>query len=173
MHYQRIKRHGDAETVKVPTSPAWDWLTETAKDLSVQTCIRWPFAVGKDGYGRVHRPGRGSLTTASRAVCELAHGAPPSPRHEAAHLCGKGNEGCVNPAHLAWKTPAENQGDRVRHGTSNRGERQWQARLTADDVRQIRSLHPQVSRRALAIRFGVSYGLIVDILLRRKWAWVE
>src|SRR6185312_1870651 len=59
-------------------------------------CMPWPFS--KDG-----RVGRGGLTYrgksywAHRLMCELAHGAPPTPKHQAAHNCGKGHYGCVNP----------------------------------------------------------------------------
>lgn len=33
-------------------------------------------------------------------MCELVYGKPPMPKHQAAHNCGKGNLGCINPKHL-------------------------------------------------------------------------
>jgi len=44
---------------------------------------------------------------------------------------------------LAWKTPSENNWDKLRHGTSQRGERGTRAVLTANDVASIRALHAQ------------------------------
>lgn len=52
-------------------------------------------------------------------MCQKAHGDPPSPKHDAAHSCGRGHEGCVNPNHLSWKTKKQNQADRITHGTSH------------------------------------------------------
>lgn len=84
-------------------------------------CLTWPFGANQKGYGILRIDGRHNL--AHRYVCKLAHGSPPSPRHQAAHGCGKGHLGCVNPYHLRWATPKENSGDRVIHGTSGRGGR--------------------------------------------------
>ncbi|WP_425482645.1 HNH endonuclease [Chelativorans xinjiangense] len=114
----------------------------------------------------------GRYRVASRIVCEEANGSPPTPKHEAAHNCGFGDRGCVNPEHLQWKTHAGNQMDRVEHGTHHRGERQWMAKLTIPDVRQIRKLRGEISQSKIAIMFGVSQATVADIHLRRKWAWL-
>lgn len=52
-----------------------------------------------------------------------------------------------------------------------RGETQWQARLTADDVRTIRA--SKESGKELARRFGVSPQTICDIRKGRKWQHVS
>lgn len=171
MHYARVKKHGDPHMVKKPESPAKDWL-ERHVDHSGDDCLTWPFAIGKDGYGRIHRENNGSLTTASHLMCEKAHGPKPSKRHEAAHSCGKGHEGCVSPRHVYWALPKENQADRVKHGTSNRGTQQHSARMSEDDIREIRTLAATMRVKDIAQKFGLHQSYVSQIISRKRWAWL-
>lgn len=171
-HYQRWKRWGDPNTYGMWRSTAQDWVKEHLHHEG-EECLIWPFHRGKDGYGRMHDPSRGSvLTTASRYILEQAAGPPPSPRHECAHSCGKGNLGCVNPKHLRWATPTENQGERVDHGTSNRGERQGRSKLTRADVLEIRKLINKESQTKIAARFGISQTTVNNIKSGKRWGWL-
>jgi hypothetical protein len=54
----------------------------------------------------------------NRLVCEAFHGPPPSPAHQAAHENGHNQENYAD--NLSWKTPKENDLDKIRHG-SRRG----------------------------------------------------
>lgn len=171
-HYQRVRRHGDPFTVKETPSPAIDWIAEHS-DYDGDDCLKWPFHIGKDGYGRVHRPLCGTLTTASNYMCHVAHGPKPSQRHEAAHSCGNGNLGCTNPRHLYWATPEKNQQERVVHGTSNRGERQHRSKLTKSDVRAIRRRATTESQKSIARDFGIDPSTVSNIVRRKKWAWLD
>ncbi|NNH67785.1 hypothetical protein [Rhizobium laguerreae] len=133
-------------------------------------CLFWPFGRGRDGYGRVWD---GEKTTiASRYVCELAHGAPPTPKHDAAHSCGKGHEGCIAPGHLEWKTPTQNQADRIIHGTHSRGERNVRAKITDDEAREILALKGVEPQSALVKRFGVSQTTVSKIQCGKSWPWL-
>jgi hypothetical protein len=170
MHYQRFKRHGNALIFKRVPSPALDWI-EVHKNYDVDDCLRWPFHVGKDGYGRVHYP-NGPLTTASRVMCTEAHGEPPSPKHEAAHSCGNGNKACVNPRHLYWATSARNHADKLIHGTHNRGERQGSSRLTDSDIVQIRELLKTHSQATVAKFYRVDPSHISNIARGTRWGWL-
>ena len=170
IHYRRIQRHGDANVVMKQASPAKDWLVAN-KDYQGDECLKWPFAIGKDGYGRAHRFDSGKLSTASRIMCELAHGAPPSQLHECAHRCGNGHLGCTNPNHLYWATSKQNKLDKLIHGTDSRGERSPVARLTADDVLLIRELLKTETHASIAKMFNVSRRAITDINTGRRWAY--
>jgi len=64
--------------------------------------------------------------------------------------------------------------DRVMHGTSNRGSRQWCNVLTEIDVRAIRVevAKGRESQRKIAEKFGVGAKTINDIARRKTWAWL-
>ena len=70
----------------------------------------------------------------------------PTPKHEAAHNCGKGHEGCFGAGCVEWKTHAENVADMVRHGTRLVGDASPGAKLSRDQVAQIYRLKPSGPR---------------------------
>lgn len=102
--------------------------------------------------------------SASRFMCEKAHGPAPSRYHEAAHSCRGGSAGCLNPLHLRWATPRENMLDKHRDGMM-RG-----AKLTEAAVREIRrsSAHPA----ALAEKFGVSRAAVYMVRNSKTWSHI-
>lgn len=171
-HYHRVRAHGDPHKVMEQPKPVIDWLTEHAGYDGFE-CLVWPFHRMRNGYGLVHRPGNNRMTTASALMCEMSHGPKPTPSHEAAHSCGNGAGGCVNPNHLYWATREQNQSDRVKHGTSNRGEQQHSARLTREDVRTIRSLAGDVMVKDIARRFGIHQSYASQIIARKRWGWLD
>lgn len=138
------------------------------KDYAGDGCLLWPFARLPDGRAAVSQ--RLGSSKAARVMCRAAHGNPP-PRHEAAHSCGKGHEGCINPRHLRWATPTDNQADKIAHGTTNRGERHGMARLTAPEVLAIRSIAGR-SQSDIAKEFGVSRRTVGFIQTKQRWAWL-
>lgn len=129
-------------------------------------CIVWPF---KWTHGSPSFCYKGKGGPAARFVCELRHGPPPSKIHQAAHSCGKAHLGCIAPWHLSWKTPKENQADRLIHGTHHRGEKSPWAKLSRQDVEDIKVLVKTIIQRDVAKFYGVSQQHISDIVNRRRW----
>jgi hypothetical protein len=170
-HYQRLLKYGDPLGGGTSKGELLRWIREVALRHTGYECLAWPFTKDSGGYGRVSIDGK--KVAVSRYVCELVHGAPPTPEHEAAHSCGKGHDGCISPIHLDWKTPAQNQADRLVHGTSNSGERNGCSKLTEAAVREIIALKGVGYQRNLAARFGVSPQAISDIQAGRRWAWLS
>lgn len=168
-HYERWRRFGHPTIGgKTPTGAAQDFLARAVSHNDTENCLMWPFCRSGNGYGQVQQNGRKRI--ASRVICELAHGPPPTPFHHAAHSCGNGHLGCVNPHHLEWKTPSENIGvDRERHGRTARGERSGTAKLTQRQVDQIRSLLGKKPQRVIGQMFGVSESAICHIHAGRCW----
>lgn len=117
-HQRRWEKHGDPLSGKTFRGEAERWLRETALPHTGTECLFWPYNRTNKGhgpgYGRTKINGRKWIV--SRFICEALNGAPPTPRHEAAHNCGNGHLGCINPNHLSWKTPEQNWEDRRLHG---------------------------------------------------------
>lgn len=170
-HYRRVHLYGTPDAGRVSPGTALQWVAEHTAHQG-NSCLPWPFCKSGDGYGRVYLPGHGYMT-APRYMCVCAHGSPPSRKHEAAHSCGKGHLGCVNPNHLRWALPWQNQADRILHGTVARGALNHTTKLSENQVREIRSLKGELSLRRIASRFDVSVGAVRGIHDGINWAWLE
>lgn len=170
-HYQRSRRHGDPETrvraKKVANASKLEWIAGL-KVVPDSECIAWPFSVAAHGRGVLRYNGR--LTSAPHAVALTFHGDPPEGAREAAHSCGNGHLGCVNPAHLRWASRSENEGDKASHGTVRKGSAINTSRLNEDDVRAIRASTDR--GLDLAKRYGVHPSTVSEIRLRQSWAWL-
>lgn len=169
MHYYRIRRHGDPSYTE--NGKPQEWLLAHV-DFDGEACLTWPFGARDNGYGTMVFDG--AHVSAHRKMCELANGPPPSSEHEAAHDCGRGHLGCVNPTHLLWKTPTENAADKIGHGTSLRGTKNHRAKLNSRQVLAIREEYARggTSYARLAEKYGVSTGAIASIVRRENWAWL-
>lgn len=130
-------------------------------------CLIWPFDRNNKGYARLTIDGVRLLL--HRHICRLKNGEPPEPKYDAAHSCGNGHLGCVNPRHLLWKTRKENEADKILHGTSNRGERCGNAKLKRSDVDRIISLKGVKSQRDIANEYGIHQVTVSKIHRGERW----
>ncbi len=156
---------------------AEEWPVETTLELlhrlaAIETdeCVIWPRRLSAQGYAYVygdgyhHRP-------AHRVALELRE-PPPTPRHMAIHgPCH--NRACINYRHLRWGTGRDNEMDKVRDGTSNRGERHGLAKLTRTQAAMVRALAAGgFTHKAIAGVFGVSPSTVGAIARKENWAWL-
>lgn len=127
-------------------------------------CWGWNASTVK-GYGKIWLSGRNE--PAHRVSYELHFG--PIPEGLVVrHKCD--NRACTNPEHLELGTTADNQRDKVVRGRSLKGERHSLAKLTNDEVRQIRRLHSEGVRSGkIAKRFGIDRTNVWQIATRRTW----
>jgi hypothetical protein len=169
-HYARYYRHGNPLAGRTPDGEPRRYLTEVVIPFRGDDCLMWPYSRSSDGYGQVCLNNKTRI--ASRVVCEAVHGTPPTVAHEAAHSCGNGHLACVNPDHLTWKTPLDNQSDKRSHGTRPIGELSGTAKITASDVLKIRAMAFTNSRRDIAERFQISVPTVGDIIRRKTWAHI-
>jgi hypothetical protein len=65
---------------------------------------------------------------------------------------------------LQWKTPADNRADKKVHGTHATGAGHHLAKLSAEQVAEIRAIGDREKRSTLARRYGVSHPVITRIL---------
>jgi hypothetical protein len=120
----------------------------------------------RDGYPRFNRyeSGKWSQHSVHVVVCETFHGPRPAGA-QAAHTSGRKTD--CRAVNLSWKTPAENEADKVEHDTRAWGDRHGMHKLTEDEVRTIRASREQSI--TLARRHGVTTATIRAIRARRTW----
>lgn len=167
-HYKRKRKTGDPLGSLRKDGEALEWLKRSFA-APTDECVAWPFSRNPQGYGYLRFNNRTQL--AHRVACELAHG-DPAPGMDAAHSCGKGHDGCVNPRHLRWDTRSGNFSDKLRHGTANRGERNSLAKLTRDDILRIRSLRGAVTQKQIADEYGIDPSNVSKIQTGVSWFWL-
>jgi len=75
---------------------------------------------------------------------------------------------------LAWGTYHDNNMDAIRNSKIQQGSARYNAKLTEDNVREIRRLYAtgEFSLQELALRFGVSVGIIHRMVRRKNWKHV-
>lgn len=134
-------------------------------DKGVGECWIWNGArQARNRYGTFGIGGK--ILLCHRVSYELHCGEIPKGMH-VLHKCDVPY--CVNPAHLFLGSHQDNMADKERKGRGNqpKGERNGNAKLTADDIRSIRTSSETL--KSLAARYGVSFGLIGHI--KRGQAW--
>lgn len=169
-HHKRWMRHGDHLGGRTPEGVPMQWLEDVALSFDGADCLTWPFADAGNGYGRIWTGERSAY--AHRVVCERTSGPAPD-GCDAAHSCGNGDLGCVNPHHLSWKTRQGNFADKLAHGTHQRGERHGQSKLSEAAARDIKSNTARLAVGDLARRYGVSSRTVSDIQGGRRWGWLS
>lgn len=165
-HYKRWWRYGDPLGGSTSKGDVSEYFNNFVLSYDGDDCLSWPYAKLK-GYGQIRHGGKRRCV--SRLICEIVNGPPPSPKHEAAHNCGKGHEGCCNPKHIRWDTPKGNSADKIIHGTTSRGERAPSVKLTAEQVLTIRILAGKLLQQEIGEMFGVHFSTISAIITRKLW----
>jgi len=132
-------------------------------------CRTWPYPT-LNGYAALRL--NGVTVRASILTCEAWHGLAPSVRHQVAHSCG--NASCWAGEHLRWATPAENEADKIAHGTAHVGARHPMAKLSDSDVLTIRRRFEDedITKTALAKEYDVTVQTIHNIIKRRNWTHI-
>ena len=156
-----------------------DWrVDETLEDRLIRLgwnetdagCWEWKRSRHKTGYGQLTY--RRKLWKAHRAAYAVWVGDIPADMH-VCHTCD--NPPCINPDHLFLGTNAENHQDKWRKGRHVYpvlpGEMSPSAKLSADDVRDIRKALEagEISGAGLGRLYGVSKVAISKIKKGETW----
>lgn len=147
-------------------------------------CWEWTASRYKGGYGYL---GVGGKLYLAHRISYAISKEPPSPSLCVLHTCD--NPACVNPDHLFQGTHTDNMHDMKRKGRGRcgpsgdshhsrtrpecmpRGEQHWRAKLTVENVVEIRKRYAAggCSCQKLAEEHGVSRGNIGCIIRRETW----
>ncbi len=149
----------------------WENVIKAALD----DCWLWTGTKGHHGYGMMSVGSKRDKSRrnvfAHRLSYELHYGPIPSGA-VIRHTCD--NPSCVNPGHLIVGSHQENMRDMVSRNRQTLGTKNPQARITADDVRQIRALAASGTIHAeIAPRFGITRSAVTMIVERKRWAHVD
>lgn len=134
-------------------------------------CLIWPGRPhkgkhGSTGYARVWFKGRHRYV--HRLIYEEAVGPVPEGM-EVRHKCNNGM--CANIWHLVVGTPLENAQDKEAHGTHSRGERSGKAKLSNEQVIEMRRLYAEGwTSYALSSRYGLDHSAIWRVVTGQRWA---
>lgn len=140
-------------------------------DPNENGCRLWTGSKQKFGHGQFMLDSKPQI--ASRVAYELYVG--PIPDGQVVrHTCDV--SACVEPTHLVLGTQADNMRDCRERGRNTpppikRGEDHNQAKLNSAQVLEIRQ-QPDVPRKELAERYGVSEPTIKAIRSRRIWSHI-
>ena|SRR6185436_4498635 len=128
-------------------------------------CWLWMAAKGTGGYGIFQLNGE------ARRAHSLAYQDFFGPIPDGLIVCHHcDNPPCVRPDHLFLGTSADNSGDMKDKGRSARGERHGSARLTADQVIEIRRRYSGGElQRELGMQFGITQAMVSAIIRRENW----
>jgi hypothetical protein len=135
-------------------------------------CWLWSKGVSATGYGTLWIKGRN--VSAHRYSWEREKGSiDDAPGYHGLcvlHRCDV--RACVNPDHLFLGTVADNNADRGAKGRTAvvRGEDRASAKLSKQQVDQIKRLRGTLPQRSIARKFGVSQGLVSLIQTGKVWA---
>jgi hypothetical protein len=148
------------------------------------SCWLWTGSPASKGYCEISLGGSNPVCVGVHRFSYELHFGPIPDGLLVCHECDTPR--CVRPDHLFLGTYADNGADCVRKGRAAsgvrngrslhpecvpRGESHYGAKVTADQVAEIRSLYVprRVSTRALAERFGLSRSQIFNIVSGAQW----
>ena len=137
--------------------------------------------IDSDGYLRyalIDASGEKHPVIAHRLVAEAFIGLAPSDRHEVAH--NNGSRVASHYSILRWATRKENDADTVIHGTERVGSNNGNAKLSEQDVRDIRRIYREIKNRQrngkisdLARDYGIHHATLVGIATGKSWVHLQ
>ena len=125
-------------------------------------CLEWTSGTLLDGYGQTLAYGK---TWRTHRLALHLEGIDVS-GHMVLHSCD--NRLCCNPDHLRIGTHQDNMDDRSARGRQASGSKNGNAKLTKEQVLDIRAIRG-MSQTAIAAQFGVGQRTISDIRNRKIW----
>ena len=129
-------------------------------------CLEWQGATNNKGYGMI-RTGE-KTETVHRVAYKLYHGEIPEDQ-KVRHTCD--NRVCAARGHLILGTSQDNSNDMVERGRQAVGERQGNATLKEEQVRQIVAKYEtgNYTQAQLGVEYNVLPGTISKIVRKERW----
>ena len=158
------QRNMNARKRNMTDDEFWEWFT--AKLIPANDgCLEWSGCRFTQGYGVVRMDGKN--IRANRMALEHALGRPIREGMYALHSCN--NPPCCNPEHLREGTNQENVDDKLRSDRQPRGEMNGKAKLTIEQVNEIKQNQDGLTQYQLAELYGVKRPCIAKIQRGKTW----
>jgi len=171
------EKRGRASNPETVAARFWQYVDKSG---GPNACWLWTRFRDWDGYGKFSHDldGKHVSVAAHRMAYRLTHGNF-DPALVVCHRCD--NPPCCNPTHLFLGTTQENtadrdakgrqaKGDALRHGHHVKGSQVNTAKLTAEQVTEIRQRRARGEyMTVLAREYGVAYNAIWCIVHRKHW----
>lgn len=134
-------------------------------------CWLWTHCHDEAGYGRIQEAGKGSKLLRSNCASYELHNGPIPAGLQILHNCD--NPPCVNPAHLFLGTHQDNMDDKRKRGRQAKGEKNGWAKLTEEQVTEIRCTYVKGSQThgtpALGRKYRVHHSTIWRVIREIYW----
>jgi hypothetical protein len=167
-HRARFIKYGDPmKTSRIVGDNMTRFMSKVA--VMPSGCHEWQAGKFGSGYGNFTVDGGGKVAT--RWIWEQING-PIEDGLQVRHKCD--NPPCVNLDHLELGTNADNSRDMVERGRSLVGERTHTAKLTAEDVTEIRTLMAagNQTKTSIARAYGTTRQNVTHIVNAASWKHV-
>jgi len=128
-------------------------------------CWNWKKSLMWKGYGQTW-DGR-LVVRAHRIAYMLANSVELSSDQHVIHTCD--NRACCNPNHLVLGTNSDNMADKIAKDRQSKGQGTGTAKLTPEQIVEIRRDYPNEIRRVTAKLFNVTPQAISHILNGNRW----
>lgn len=166
----------DCEFRTLPQHPGYKFFADGRIRSKVGNWLSPAPAAGRQRYSRVSLPdaksGEWKTQQIHVLICEAFHGPRPFPGAQVRHLDGNNRNNQAD--NLRWGTSAENHADQKRHGTrwDNRGEKHPLAKLTWEQVREIRERYAAggITQRELGAEYSVSRERVGELVRGSGWS---
>lgn len=146
------------------------------KRMTARICGKPGHILIPDPCGRYSRVqlchfGRVNVKAVHLLVLYAFEGLPPIRDIEGCHNDGNSHNNSLS--NLRWDTSQGNQADRIAHGTYCGGAKHYKAKLSEEQVKEIRILHSSgIAYRQLAKQFNVNKNTISSACLYKTWKYI-
>ncbi len=133
-------------------------------------CWNWTGCCNKGGYGII---GTNKKTELTHRFSWILHNENIPNGMCVLHICD--NRRCVNPSHLFLGTKKDNSHDRDKKDRQSKGESNGRAKLTEDQVKQIRMLYIEenLTQREIGKIFNVDHTTVGSIYRNKTWRHIK
>lgn len=165
MHYARLWKNGALE-LSPPMSLSEKLIQ--GRRIDEKGCWIWTGGLTAGGYGRMFADGKDRRSQAVHRVAFSEFCGEIPKGMAVCHKCDVRN--CFNPEHLFLGTNLDNMRDAAAKGRLPRGERHSAAKLTSDQVIEIReAVRNGASRCSVAKQYECSVSNIINIVEGKTW----